>query len=295
MSPPASKRKEKPYEQFVNGALGAMAGSAASHPLDVAKVRLQINQELRNLSMVRVLGEIYRRDGIARGLFRGLSSSLARQCVYSGIRFGVYDIVKGKGEASLGRKVGSGLFAGGVGAFIANPIDVVLVRSQADGKYPPEQRRNYKNVADGLIRVAREEGVTTLWRGCEATVARAMVITASQFAVYDTAKEIILEKRLIAQDGPPVHLLSAFTAGFVASVTSNPFDCVKTRMMNATKGTYTGTWDCAVRLLRESGPLGFYKGFTPTFVRQAPYVIVMFLTMEQSKKFFNYVNAIPAA
>lgn len=35
----------------------------------------------------------------------------------------------------------------------------------SDGRLPIEQRRNYKNVADALWRITKEEGVFALWKG----------------------------------------------------------------------------------------------------------------------------------
>jgi hypothetical protein len=35
---------------------------------------------------------------------------------------------------------------------------------QADGKLPPEARRNYKHALDGLAQIVRKEGVTAMWR-----------------------------------------------------------------------------------------------------------------------------------
>ncbi len=39
-----------------------------------------------------------------------------------------------------------------------------MVRMQADGKLPPEQRRGYKNVFDGLFRITKEEGFLNMFR-----------------------------------------------------------------------------------------------------------------------------------
>ena len=35
---------------------------------------------------------------------------------------------------------------------------------QADGKLPLQQRRNYKNAIDGLIKIIKDEGILKLWR-----------------------------------------------------------------------------------------------------------------------------------
>lgn len=55
--------------------------------------------------------------------------------------------------------------AGATGAFVGTPAEVALVRMTADGRLPPDQRRNYSNVFNALLRISREEGITTLWRG----------------------------------------------------------------------------------------------------------------------------------
>ena len=43
-----------------------------------------------------------------------------------------------------------------------------------------QQRRNYSWVGNALTRVAREEGVATLWRGCGPTIGRAVVLNIAQ-------------------------------------------------------------------------------------------------------------------
>lgn len=57
-----------------------------------------------------------------------------------------------------------------------------------------EQRRNYKNVFNAFARIAKEEGVTTLWRGSVATMGRAVIVNISQLATYSQAKFLIATK-----------------------------------------------------------------------------------------------------
>lgn len=107
------KKQDPPlYRKFIQGGLAAMSGSAASHPLDVIKVRLQVQGEAgttsnkstnvtgttatmatnapvsgqsskQRLGPVGMGGKIFREEGLRKGLFKGLSASLARQGVYS--------------------------------------------------------------------------------------------------------------------------------------------------------------------------------------------------------------------
>ena len=217
------------------------------------------------------------------------------------MRFGVYDSLKAwfqsgheESELGLAERVSSALIAGGIGAAVGNPADVAMVRMQADGRLPVAQRRNYKNVFDGLLRIVREEGVLTLWKGCSPTVVRAMVVTASQFAVYDQIKAALLSTAYF-EDTPVTHFSSGFLAGFVASCTSNPIDVIKTRVMNMEPGQYKGPVDCVVQTVRAEGVMALYKGFVPTFVRQAPFVVVTFVTLEQIKRFYSYIDSQDAA
>lgn len=247
---------------------------------------MQIDQG--KLNAVRTLSQLFT-EGQA---FAGLSAALARQAVYSSIRFGVYDeLKKSLGvNTSLPKQVACGMLAGGIGAFIANPLDLSLVRMQADGKAEPHLRRGYKHVFDALFRVCKEEGVLTLWRGSSMTMSRACVITASQFVGYDVVKQAVVSDYKLMKEGTPAHLASGIAAGFIASCTSTPFDTIKTRLMSAPKGLYSGMFDCLTKTVKEGGPMAVFKGFGPTAVRQVPYVVTMFISLEKIKQGFKYYD-----
>ena len=55
-------------------------------------------------------------------------------------------------KVPLAAKAACGLTAGALGAIVGNPADLSLIRMQADGTLPPEQRRGYKNVFDALFK-----------------------------------------------------------------------------------------------------------------------------------------------
>lgn len=76
------------------------------------------------------------------------------------------------------------MLSGAVGAFVGNPAEISLIRMTADGRLPIGDRRNYKNVFDAMLRMVREEGILTLWRGAIPTMGRAMVVNAAQLATY---------------------------------------------------------------------------------------------------------------
>ena len=89
-------------------------------------------------------------------------------------------------------KAALGMAAGVVGAFVGTPAEVALIRMTADGRLPVAERRNYKNVVEALLRITREEGLLTLWRGAIPTMGRAMVVNAAQLASYSQAKQYLI-------------------------------------------------------------------------------------------------------
>jgi len=170
-----------------------------------------------------------------------------------------------------------------------------MVRMQADGRLPLAERRNYRSVGDAIARMTRDEGVRSLWRGSSLTVNRAMIVTASQLATYDQAKEAILARRGPGADGLVTHVAASFAAGIVAAAASNPVDVVKTRVMNmkvapGAPPPYAGAMDCALKTVRSEGVMALYKGFIPTVSRQGPFTVVLFVTLEQVRKVFKDVD-----
>lgn len=89
-------------------------------------------------------------------------------------------------------KAALGMAAGAAGAFVGTPAEVALIRMTADGRLPVSERRNYKNVFEALMRISREEGILTLWRGAIPTMGRAMVVNAAQLASYSQAKQYLI-------------------------------------------------------------------------------------------------------
>ncbi|CAM8989425.1 unnamed protein product [Rhodiola kirilowii] len=305
---------------FVEGGIASIVAGCSTHPLDLIKVRMQLQGESSaapnpvprpalafqhagvqgvklappiKIGPVATAVQIVQKQGFT-GLFSGVSATVLRQTLYSTTRMGLYDIMKTKWTdpetkvMPLTHKIGAGLIAGAIGAACGNPADVAMVRMQADGRLPEAERRNYKSVVDAVGRMAKSEGVTSLWRGATMTMTRAMLVTSSQLATYDQIKEAILKKDLMS-DGIGTHVTASFTAGFVASVASNPVDVIKTRVMNmnVVKGQappYAGAIDCAMKTIRAEGPMALYKGFIPTISRQGPFTVVLFVTLEQVRK-----------
>ena len=81
------------------GGISSATALVMVHPLDTAKVRMQIpvtSQTLKyKASMSRTLSLIFKEEGFgSRGLYKGFSASLLREMTYSSMRLGFYEPLK---------------------------------------------------------------------------------------------------------------------------------------------------------------------------------------------------------
>jgi len=149
------------WHRFVSGGTGDMTAALVSHPLDVIKVRCQIHKELvsaDHAKLGKTVKQIFMDEGI-RGFYRGLSASLFRQLLYSSNRHGIYALIlhdiavtQKSVKISMYKRMMAGMCGGIIGALLANPADVVLVRMQADGSLPQNSQRRYSHVFNGIFR-----------------------------------------------------------------------------------------------------------------------------------------------
>ncbi|KAF3651812.1 Mitochondrial uncoupling protein 1 [Capsicum annuum] len=269
---------------------------ACTLPLDTAKVRLQLQKKAvegdgialpKYRGLLGTVGTIAKEEGVA-SLWKGIVPGLHRQCIYGGLRIGMYEPVKnlyvGKdhvGDVPLMKKILAALTTGAFGITVANPTDLVKVRLQAEGKLPAGVPRRYSGALNAYSTIVKQEGVRALWTGLGPNIGRNAIINAAELASYDQVKEAIL-KIPGFKDNVFTHLIAGLGAGFFAVCIGSPVDVVKSRMMG--DSAYKNTLDCFVKTLKNDGPLAFYKGFIPNFGRLGSWNVIMFLTLEQVKK-----------
>ena len=125
--------------------------------------------------------------------------------------------------------------------------------------------------------------VVGLWTGLGPNIIRNSIINAAEIATFDQVKDMILRRNLM-EDGVPCHLVSSAIAGFTACIVGSPVDVLKTRLMNAKVGEYSGVVDCIVKTWKENGLLSFYKGFQANANRIVTWNICMFVSLGMIRK-----------
>uniref|UniRef100_A0AAX7U9Q9 Uncharacterized protein n=1 Tax=Astatotilapia calliptera TaxID=8154 RepID=A0AAX7U9Q9_ASTCA len=254
--------QENRVSRWYFGGVSSSAAACVTHPLDLIKVHLQTQQEVR-MRMIGMTLNVVRREGFL-ALYSGLTASLCRQMTYSLSRFAIYETVrdkmkrKNKGPMPFHQKVLLGAFGGFTGGFIGTPTDLVNVRMQNDVKMAAEFRRNQ--------------------------LTQHMCVLLLQLACYDQSKELVLATGYLT-DNIFTHFLASVFAGGSATILCQPLDVVKTRLMNS-EVQYGSVSHCLTETAK-LGPNAFYKGLVPAAIRLIPHTVLTFIFLEQLKQHFG--------
>jgi hypothetical protein len=218
---------------------------------------------------------------------------------YSSVRIGMYDVIKQQlqfdtsgADPGLLNKIIAGGISGAIGAYLANPFDLIKIRQQGElprigpnGTIVPAAPQ-YRHTFDALVQIYKKEGGVPAWfRGVSATVLRAAVLTSAQLSSYDHTKHMLINHTTYFEDRLDTHLVSSLIAGLCTAIASNPVDVVKTRYMNDQKA-YKGVVDCLIQTVRES-PKSLYKGFIPNYIRLGAHCMFALPLNEQIRKMFG--------
>lgn len=272
-----------------------MGATCVVQPLDLVKNRMQLigadgGKRATSLSVIKL---VVKSEG-PFALYDGLSAGLLRQASYTTVRMGVYTSLVERfsvnGKTPFIVQLLSGLAAGAGGAFVGTPAEVALIRMTSDGRLPPEQKRNYKNVFNALARIVREEGVRALWTGCTPTIGRSMLVNMCQLASYSQAKQ-----RLVAtgyfKEGIILHFFASMISGLITTAASMPVDIAKTRLQSMKvvdgKPQYKGTFDVLAKVIKNEGFFCLWRGFTPYYARLGPHTVLTFIILEQLSQVYR--------
>jgi len=289
------------YIKFIFGGSAGMGATLIVQPLDLVKNRMQLSGEGGGKKLYRnslhAVTSIIKNEGVA-GIYAGLSAGLLRQATYTTTRMGVFETLlekfskDGKQPGFL-VKTGLGMTAGGLAAYVGTPAEVALIRMTSDGRLPAAERRGYTNVFNALIRITREEGLLTLWKGATPTVIRAMVVNGAQLSSYAQAKESLLKTGYF-RDGILLHFSASMISGLITTIASMPVDIVKTRIqsMKLPAGSKPpSAFGIFGSIVKNEGVFSLWKGFTPYYARLGPHTVFTFIFLEQMNAAYKNYNS----
>jgi len=286
-------------QALASSVLVGAGATIITYPLDVVKTIIQQRAEGIGIRQYNFAGgynpnKIFRElheSGIGlRGIYHGIDSALIGRSAYLLIRNGIYKLVydrfkpaKPRNDLTIKEKGVIAGIAGGIAAFVTNPIDVVLTRQQVDHQLPPELRRNYSTFFDGYKVVSQEGAGAGLLRGVSANVLRAVALNVSLSFPYNDLNERMWVTFGDTFINRPIALVYAATVGTLVAL---PFDNIKTRMQIAfpdpskNRINYDNLRDVVKKIFVIEGPTGLLVGFYAFYAKTFIYALTTIYAMD---------------
>lgn len=176
------------------GAAAGMAQSPVSGPIELAKIRLQLQNPLSSSYLhsgpAQCLCHIYKHEGL-RGVYKGLGLTVLREVPGYGVYFLTYEVLtKPYGNSiSTPHMLIAGGLAGSASWLISCPVDVIKSRIQAD------LSGRYSGAYDCFRKSIQAEGYACLFRGLMSSIVRAFPTNAATFAVVTWTCRFFNEER----------------------------------------------------------------------------------------------------
>lgn len=302
---PQEETSDSGLKAFVTGGFGGMCLVAAGHPLDLIKVRLQTMKvepgvEPPYTGMVDCAKKIIKADGVT-GLYKGMSAPLTGVSPIFAICFWGYECGKDIQRAAFSMKPDEPLssnqimFAGGFSAIpttlVMAPGERIKCLLQIDGMDVEKGGKpKYAGMADCAKKVWGEGGISSLYRGWEATLLRDIPGSVAYFGGFEAIKAA-----MTPEGGDPADLnpVATFCAGGMAGVfnwlIAIPPDTLKSRYQTAPPGKYSGLRDVFREVMAEGGVGAMYRGVAPAMARAFPANAACFLGVGVAKKVWDSV------
>ena len=266
---------------LLSGMISGFICKFFDYPLDTIKVLQQTRPDVTGpIDCVR---KVHAERGLA-SLYQGLAAPLVGCMVELSLIFASFGYIKkalGAQDESRSTQVPvwkvwlSGAFAGIMSAFVLTPVELIKCRLQVQ----QSGIQQYRGPIDCVIKSAKEEGVTGLWKGNVSCLARELPGNAAWFGVYHSIMMAVQRRFAIEERGAVPTKWSA-VAGAASGVAywsiPYPADTVKSRVQ--TDARYKGQGFVVVlrSILREEGLRGLYRGCAITCAFAAPRHALMF-------------------
>jgi solute carrier family 25 (adenine nucleotide translocator) protein 4/5/6/31 len=166
-------------------------------------------------------------------------------------------------------KLIAGGVAGGAANVVCYPFDFARTRLASDlGK----GQGQFNGIADCIQKTVATGGITGLYRGSAITVAGAFVYRGGQLGLFAQIQDMNPYK----SDKGMIGIVAAFVCATVARTITTPFnypfDTIRRRMMldsdkPAEERMYKSAIDCMMKVSKNEGLGGVYKGLVPELFR----------------------------
>ncbi|XP_036614392.1 solute carrier family 25 member 40 isoform X1 [Trichosurus vulpecula] len=319
-----------PLQQMIASCTGAILTSLMVTPLDVVKIRLQVQNnpypkrrcflycnglmdhlyfcdEGSNKAWYKKPGrfrgtldaflKITRNEGI-KSLWSGLPPTLVMAVPATVIYFTCYDQLSSFMKSKVENEAYVPIFAGVVARLgavtVISPLELIRTKMQS-------RALSYKELHLFVRRKLSHDGWISLWKGWSSTVMRDVPFSAMYWYNFEVFKKWLCKNSDKCEPTFGINFTAGAMSGSIASVATLPFDVVKTQKQTRLwryetpqdGGLHTlpaSTWDIMKQIVSKHGIPGLFAGLIPRLIKVAPACAIMVSTYECGKAFFQQQN-----
>ncbi|KAM0715164.1 hypothetical protein Q7P37_009629 [Cladosporium fusiforme] len=308
----ANNDKGTRSQVVVAGAVAGLVSRFCIAPLDVVKIRLQLQYhsladplaiaapvQRKPLGVLEVARSIIHHEGI-KGFWKGNIPAEGLYLSYGAAQFWAYRSTTQAIDALLHDENGqkrmrfpgaaksfiAGAVAGTAATTVTYPLDLLRTRFAAQGT-----EKVYEGLIASIRDIKRNEGFAGYFRGISAGVGQIVPYMGLFFAFYEGLKPALADVQLPFGSGDAV-------AGVSASVFSKsvvfPLDTVRKRLQvqGPTRHKYVGghktpVYDRGVfgtmgMIVKKEGTMGLYRGLSVSLIKAAPASAITMWTYERA-------------
>ncbi|XP_034645956.1 mitochondrial thiamine pyrophosphate carrier isoform X2 [Trachemys scripta elegans] len=277
-------------EVAVAGSASGFVTRALISPVDVIKIRFQLQIEqlsprnplAKYYGILQTAHRILHEEGLT-AFWKGHVPAQLLSISYGAVQFVTFECLTELVHNATPydtRNFIVHFVCGGLAACTATmtvqPLDTLRTRFAAQG-----EPKVYQNLRHAVVTMYQTEGPLTFYRGLTPTIIAVFPYAGLQFSFYNLLQQ--LYKRVMPSEGMNAgnvkNLVCGSCAGVISKTLTYPFDLFKKRLQvggfeqaRAAFGqvrTYKGLMDCAGQIVREEGPVGLFKGLSPSLLKAA--------------------------
>jgi len=286
------------YAGLLSGATSGVVTKTGTAPLERIKILSQ-NNKGEATNMFRMGAQAVKQEGI-RSLWKGNAANCLRVVPQYALKFGVNDYIKdlvrdkkdSRKKLELSQLMLSGSISGFITMVSCHPLQVIRTRLSLAS--------SNQGLAGTIAETARKEGVRGFYVGIGPAIVSGTPYIALQMTFhYGIFKPMMPAIALdgtwpnAAIGGTLASAMSGLCSNWCAQLITYPGEVVRTRLItdgqNGKPKVYTGAMDVFMKVLRNEGVKGLFKGYLANAVRAIPASMLQFAIMDGMRDF--YLNA----